>query len=195
MANINWSSIMQKAEDYIEKEVKPKLEKYMLTGVTFGLKGKLPKSPEEAAMKFFEVLKWEITDHIGASYASGDISLEAANQIISSIYYDKPRKVGDRYRIDIWFEGDHHRDSLAPDTYDGVDNIIALLNKGYPSDGRSRIRPVHGVWQGHGDEEIYSLTHRSGAHFIEQAVTDFMGNYGTDYGVVDIEVSDEYTNN
>lgn len=201
MSNINWDSIKKKAEDYLSspagrKRVEETVEMIMLGRISFGagaVGSRKRKTPAEAASKFCEVLRRTLMDCVGSDYADGDISQEAATAI-DNLGYDKPYRVGDKYYMDIFFRGDKHRESLVPDSYDGVNNIIALLNKGYPTDGRSRIHAVKGVWVGHGDEERYSLTHRSGAHFIEQAVDNFMGNYGTDYGVLDIEVSSEYTN-
>lgn len=97
--------------------------------------------------------------------------------------------------IFIYFTGDTHRESLYPEGYEGgVDNIVALLNNGYHASGY-----VYGWWDGHQDYAgghtdlrnagmessvwIRSRKDFDGYHFIQQAVQDFNGNYGSDYNV------------
>ena len=73
---------------------------------------------------------------------------------------------------------------LFPDKYKCRDNIVALFNNGYSADGQ-----VYGMWHG---RQIASLKERIGENFIEQAVRDFIGNYGSEYNVIDIKVDPIY---
>ena len=92
--------------------------------------------------------------------------------------------------IEINFGDDLSRESLQPQTYGGVNNIIAIFNNGYPSDaGRSAaISHVTGVWHG---VEIHALGYRPGLHFMQQAVADFNAAYGAQYGVT-VELAEVY---
>lgn len=101
--------------------------------------------------------------------------------------------------IYIYFEDDLHRDSLYSEGYDGINNIVALLNNGYHARDY-----VYGDWDGHRptgeavfdgrsiDTSAYirSRKDREGLHFIQQAIQDFNGNYGTDYNVTAVAADD-----
>lgn len=103
--------------------------------------------------------------------------------------------------IVVRFGGDLHRDSLENDHgYEGIDNIVALFNNGY--DARNY---VYGWWNGHtattdevsfrsgtdGDYAwVRSKLSRPALNFIQQAVADFNGNYGADYGAVAVAGED-----
>ena len=101
--------------------------------------------------------------------------------------------------IYVYFEGGLHRDSLYPEGYDGVDNIVALLNNGYHAHNY-----VYGQWKGHAptggsvsrggfdsaDAWIRSRKDREGLGFIQQAIRDFNANYGADYKVTAIAGGD-----
>ena len=52
------------------------------------------------------------------------------------------------------------------------------------------MRPVHGMWHGH---ETWSRTVIPGAHFVDNAVSSFMGNYASEYNVIDISVGDAFS--
>lgn len=197
MAGINWDSIMKKANACMnttqkKREIRTKVDLHMLGKISLGSGGGKGSShtPEEAADKFIEILMREIKTHENASYASGGISRSAIAGF-PEIEHGTPYRVGDKYCIDIYFEGDLSRPSLAPSYYDGINNIIALLNSGYEAGHR-----VYGTWESRAwtdDERIASLVSRGGAHFIESAVDNFMGNYSTEYGVEKIDISDTYT--
>lgn len=197
MAGVNWDSVLKKAQACMnspvkQKEINNKVDLHMLGKITLGLSGggRSAKTPEEAAVKFIDVLYREIQSHAGGSYASGGMG-PSAIAALSNLDYGSPYRVGDKYYIDVYFEEDLARPSLAPTRYGGVDNIAVLLNSGYEAGHR-----VYGVWESHSigdDERIGSLVSRGGAHFIQSAVDGFMGNYSTEYGVEKIEVSDAYT--
>lgn len=200
MAGVNWESVLKKAKACMntpakKAEASAKIDGYMMSkvGLSFGVShsgaaGKRMMPPSFAAMKFIDTLTDEIRSHLGSNYANGDFHYTAL-EALTEISHSEPYRVGDRYYVDIYFDGDLSRPSLAPDEYDGIGNIAALLNNGYTASHR-----VYGVWENHsiGDERIASLLSRGGAHFVQQAIRDYMGNYAADYGVIDIKVSDEY---
>lgn len=192
MAGINMKSILAKAQACtasaeLQKKIEAKIDQVMLTGG--GAPGGAAISTagaSAAAGKFIEVLQNEVKSlGGGGSYSGGGLG-DTAVSAATSLEHGAPQKVGkNKYQIDVWFSGDLHRDSLAPDKYDGVDNIVALLNNGRKrTDGSA-----YGLWHGH---EIVGLRYRSGANFISSAVHNFMANYGTEYGVTDIDVSPIY---
>lgn len=203
MAEINWDSIMSKAMGYMETpEMKTKVREFtdsiLLGKIRVSGKGamKAPKTVEDAAAKFIEVLYNELNSHIGADYVNGEFSA-LARDALSDLDYGKPYRVGDEYYIGVYFNTDLHRKSLEPTKYGGIDNIAALLNSGYLARNY-----VYGVWTDHmGDrstdvhgrtKKIPSLRERAGTHFVEQAIADFMGNYATEYNVLSITPSEDY---
>lgn len=181
MAGVNMESILAKAQAYTEspefkKKVSAKTDDIMLHGGgtptgTLGAAISIAGA-SAAADKFIEVLQGEISS-LGAS-------------IDAELTHSSPYKVGDnRYQITVDFSGGVHRESLYPEGYPGgINNIVALLNKGY-----SAGKKVYGVWHG---QQIASLQHRDGLGFISSAVSNFMGNYGNEYGVLDITVDPIY---
>lgn len=196
MASIDFSRILDKAKKYTEtgkfKKEKDKIVTGALLGkITLGAGSNLRDNIENAssaADKFIVVLRNEIGNHIGSDYSKGQFS-ELARDVLDDITHSAPYSDGDKVYVDIMFTDDRHRDSLDP-SYEGIDNIIALLNNGYNANGA-----VFGDWIDHNNvehEDTWSVRRRGGAHFIEQAVTDFWGNYATDYNVIDIKVAEEY---
>ena len=100
-----------------------------------------------------------------------------------SLSIGKPqRQADDSYTIEINFTDDLTRESLQPEKYGGVRNIIAIFNNGYPAD-RSRseaISHVSGYWRG---KETVALEFRPGLYFLQDAVNDFNMNYGMHLGM------------
>lgn len=127
--------------------------------------------------------------------------------ILSMDYNPKPIYVGDGFEILFLFGGDLHRDSLedGSDYYNGafgghtgsvrtgetgIENIIALFNNGAKAQDYT-----YGWWNGHkatGDASFRSASpegdfawvrskkDRAPLHFIQQAIDDFNGNYGSE---------------
>lgn len=92
------------------------------------------------------------------------------------------RQADDSYTIEINFTDDLTRESLQPEKYGGVRNIVAIFNNGYPAD-RSRseaISHVAGYWHG---KETVALEFRPGLYFLQDAVNDFNMNYGMPLGM------------
>lgn len=196
MSTINMKSILDKAKACtasakFQKQIEAKTDEIVLTGGGKGLAGKAITigGASMAAAKFIEVLQNEIRDlEASSGFAEGKLGHTAVSAL-EKLEHGSPRKIGkNKYQIEVWFSGNLHRDSLAPDEYDGIDNIAALLNKGYTAN-----QPVYGVWMGHsGNFNIASLPQRSGAQFIQNAVRNYMANYANEYGVLDIKIDDIY---
>ena len=190
MPGINMESILKKAQAYVDSQsfqdkISKKIDEAVLNGTSYQF-GSRKGDAYGAASKFIEVMKATIESLGGSSGESilGPTAISAA----SNLEYVDPVKIGqNKYMIGIYFVGDLHRESLDPSKYSGVDNIVALLNNGYSAKGA-----VRGVWSGHTTEPIWSRVNFGGAHFIEQAVKDFLGNYESEYGVLDLEVDDKY---
>lgn len=181
MSGINMESILAKAKACTEtSQFQRKIEQKADTLITTGGAASTPggrmvtiSGMSMAAAKFIEVLKGEIE--------GSDIAISNA----ISLEHGSPQKVGtNKYQIEVWFSNNLHRESLVPDRYGGIDNIVALFNNGY-----SAGNTVYGIWHG---KEIASLTERTGIHFIESAVRNYMANYASEYGVIDIEIDGVY---
>lgn len=202
MSQINMASILKKAEEYMEtpemqKKVEEKIDSIVLGEISFYFGGHNTNKVlgqtidiKLAADKFIEVLINEIiamaaTD--SSSIASGGLG-PTAIEALTKLVKGRPYKIGkNRYKIEISFSEDLSRESLSPEDYEGVQNIAALLNKGY-----NASHSVYGVWKGHGDNPRFSLKHREGSHFIENAIQNFMGNYAYEFGVISVTPNDIY---
>lgn len=194
MATINWSSIEQKAKQYLQTpDGKKRAQQYTDSVVMGKASSNMPakhfKPPEDAADKFIEILQSTISNLLSTDggYSEGKLGATAVNAL-TKLAHSTVRKSGEStYTIEVNFTEDLSRQSLAPGKYEDVRNIAALLNHGYSAD-----HTVVGVWHGHGDEPIHSLAQRSGAYFIETAKRIFMQEYAPEYGVIDIKVNDIY---
>ena len=176
-ASVNTNSVLAKAKSYMagqagQAKVNKVVDKVLLGNVRLQT-GKSVHTPEDAASKFIEVLHKSITS-VGLS--------EGAIAAISDIDYTSPHKVGQStYTINVYFSGDMSRPSLNEAKYGSINDLVALFNNGVDH----TMRSVHGVWHG---RETWSRTVIPGTQFIEQAVTDFKGNYASEYNVIDISV-------
>lgn len=209
MANINMSSIMYKLKKYTEsdefkKRITAKTDEIILHGGGSSGSGSslTITGASGAAGKFIEVLQEEIRSLEATSgFADGKLGSTAVSAL-EKLEHGTPVKVGEnQYQIEVWFgdsgaDSDKYlqRDSLAPDEFDGINNIAALLNNGYKDHGKMMTNnPVYGVWMGHsGSFNIPALRQRSGAYFIQNAIRNYMENYAAEYGVIDIKVDDIY---
>lgn len=109
----------------------------------------------------------------------------------SSIIVGEPKLVPTdkgKYLLEISFdEAALRRESLNPDKYDGVENIIKLFVTGYHAGG-----VVRGKWRGHGDEIISSLPDRESNDFLNNAVREFNSSHGGNAMAI---IREEYKNN
>ncbi len=177
MASINMDSILAKAKAHMgssagQSKVNTVVSKVMLGNIRLQ-SGGTAHTPEEAASKFIEVLRGSIN--------SAGLS-EGAIGAVSNIEHGSAHSIGNNtYIIGVYFVGDMTRPSLDESNYGGINDIVALFNNGVDH----TMRPVHGLWHG---RETWSRTVIPGTHFIEQAVADFMGNYASEYNVINISV-------
>lgn len=106
------------------------------------------------------------------------------------------------FEIPLYFEGDLHRDSLDNDLgYEGINNIVALFNNGYHAQNY-----VYGWWDNHSPSGaaighslyndnyawVRSKKERDALKFIQQAISDFNGNYGSEYNITAVIAADIY---
>lgn len=179
MAGINMASILAKAQacmysDKKQKEVRDVVNRAMLGQIRLQTSGGSAHTPEEAAAKFIEVLHTEMNS---AGLSPGAIDA------IYELDHTAPMRIGDRneYLIRVFFADDLSRPSLQESKYGSINDLAELFNDGVDH----KMRPVHGEWHG---EETWSRTVIPGTHFMEQAITDFLGNYGYEYNVTDIKL-------
>lgn len=188
MARVNISSIMSRVNEFAKSQRgKDRMMQYLAKCRING------KNKTEAGNKI-------ITEQTMICAAETLISMlkETASQYrlpesviahFASLDYSQPVPYGKesgQYKCDITFADDLSRMSLlittgkraGRRTGDGIDNIVSLFDTGYDADKR-----VYGVWDGHGDNVIASLTHRDGLHFMRDAVDSFNREYGAAYGV------------
>lgn len=182
MASIDWKVVDDKINAYLysyegEEEIAKIVDKVMLGQLSF--KKNTDGSShtiQEAADKFIQVLVSDI-------YNSG-LSDYAIDVITQNIDFAEPFKRGDNtYSIMVYWLDDMSRPSLDPRQGELYD-LVSLLNYGVGHE----MNRVYGEWHG---KKIGSKTTIIGAHFIEQAIEDFLGNYGTEYGVDNITVLED----
>lgn len=191
MPSINMASITAKANSFLKssqgkKLIQEAVDKKILGELNFFTSAKGLGNIYHAAYVFIDTLRAEIQSSVGADYSGGGISQEAANEFMN-IECGEPEKVKDGvYKIPVYFADNLHRDSVAPQTYRGADNIIDLLNAGFETESGKSIR---GEWKG---ERIWTLPYRNGTQFIENAIRVFMRDYAAKFNVVSVEPSGEY---
>lgn len=191
MPSINMAKIASKADiilhtPKIKKKIMEAADKKILGGFTFFSNSNGTGNIYHIADAFIKVLRAEIDNSIGTNFAGGSISATAAAEFMR-LGYDPPKKIRDGvYSISVYFVDNGHRDSVAPKLYDGVDNIIDLLNAGYHTKSGKSIR---GDWRG---AQILTLPSRHGAHFIDDAIRVFMRDCAREFHVISIEPNGEY---
>lgn len=104
---------------------------------------------------------------------------------IESFQASSPEEHDGIVNISISMLDDPSRDSVQPQTYEGVYNIVALFNSGYTAKAS-----VHGYWET-ADKDIWTLKHRDGLHFMQSAIERFNKVYGSEYNVT-VFLSSEY---
>lgn len=184
---INYEAILKKVESSpaVKKKIEDKKKKMLLEdGDVYQKVSKVADDIAVCLHRSIEDLR--ATDGFRDGYL-GSTAVEALlDEMIQNTVY-----LGDgKYRIYTYFDN-IHRESLMPSKYpQGVDNLADWLNSGYDFG-----HTVRGVWRGHGDDEIFSLAHRQGAHFTETAIKEFLGNYPKTYkGIKILDVTQESKN-
>ena len=203
MPAINMNSIMSKVGAYSRSvsgklRMKECIQKYAAEGKSKTAGGSKVMTEDEmwkAAAKLIWVLQ--------ETARNFDLP-QSVMQHFNSLECSKPYRMPDGSTVMyVYFEDDLRRESLE-DGYDyyggkfggytgeGIDNIVALLNNGAHAKDYT-----YGWWNGHsptgdalsrsmgtdGFAWVKSKKDREGLHFIQQAVNDFNGNYGSEYNV------------
>lgn len=182
MPTINMDSILDKLyawerSDKGQKKIQGTVNKYVRNNVRrtkAGSRVVTENDMREAAKKLVQTIR---DTALGCNLPSS----VAAH--FGSLKVGKLQRQSDgSYIIEINFTDDLTRESLQPEKYGGVRNIIAIFNNGYPSDlGRSEaISHVSGWWHG---KETTALEFRQGLYFMQDAVNDFNLNYGMPLGM------------
>lgn len=152
----------------------------------------------EAAQKLADIIRRNV--HSGL-YGN------SINKIVDSgIIISRPVRTGkykgrSTWAIDISFNPSMlHRDSLEilhkgrviGHTGYGIDNIMSLLDTGYPYADDAKMKSVRGYWR---SKWCYILTplERAGDHFMSDSVNEFNALYGQEYFCyASIVAPDEY---
>lgn len=182
MPTINMDSILDKIyawerSDKGQKKIQSTVNKYVRNNVDrtkAGSRVVTQRAMREAAQKLVQTVK--DTAH------SCDLPASVLAHFDSLSVGKLQRQADGSYIIEINFTDDLTRESLQPEKYGGVRNIIAIFNNGYPSDmSRSEaISHVAGYWHG---KETVALEFRPGLYFLQTAVNDFNLNYGMPLGM------------
>lgn len=88
--------------------------------------------------------------------------------------------------ISINMMDDPKRPSLLPEDFDGVENIVAIFNRGVHAQGA-----VYGYWASAG-KDVWSQGTRPALHFMESAINEFNMKYGGKYDVT-VTLNAQYT--
>lgn len=182
MPTINMDSILDKLyawerSDKGQKKIQSTVNKYVRNNVRktkAGSRVVTENDMREAAKKLVQTIRdTALGCNLPSSVAAHFGSLKVGKL---------QRQPDGSYIIEINFTDDLTRESLQPEKYGGVRNIIAIFNNGYPSDrGRSEaISHVSGWWHG---KETTALEFRQGLYFMQDAVNDFNLNYGMPLGM------------
>lgn len=182
MASINLGSILAKVDDWKEsdkgrKRMKKTLDNYVRNNV-----GKTQAGSPVLTRKAMIDYGNKLIQAIQNTALSCDLPDSVAAHF-SSLKRGKTIILPDgSYVMEISFTDDLTRESLEPQRYGGVRNIVAIFNNGYPADaGRSEaISNVYGWWHGN---YIHALGARQGLHFMQTAVDDFNQTYGSQFGI------------
>lgn len=180
-----------------QARIQEKLEEYTRNGVEKTAAGDsvIPEVQiHKAAAKFIEILRMTAQSYnLPESVMQHIWGMESGHII----------QTKDGFEIPLYFSGDLHRDSLENDLgYGGVSNIVALFNNGYHAQNYT-----YGWWEGHGASTaetsmrsggdgdyawVRSKKERDALKFIQQAIQDFNGNYGSEFNVTAIVAADIY---
>ena len=182
MANINLGSVLAKVDDWEEsdkgrKRMKKTLDNYVRNNV-----GKTQAGSPVLTRKAMIDYGNKLIQAIQNTALSCDLPDSVAAHF-SSLKRGKTTILPDgSYVMEISFTDDLTRESLEPQRYCGVRNIVAIFNNGYPADaGRSEaISNVYGWWHGN---YIHALGARQGLHFMQTAVDYFNQTYGSQFGI------------
>lgn len=160
MAYIDWGNIdsIQYSDDFLKNKNK------LIRNIP---KGKI-SSFSEAGVKLKRCIEMEIED-----------SGFEVSRLVDDIYISNPIPQDSHVTIMVSVLG-KHVDSLYEEGYpEGYPDIAELLDRGYNA--------KHIVYKKMDDgSRIYGLKTRAGLNYFSKAVDDFLGNYGSEYNVIDV---------
>ena len=170
MSNINWGSIMKKANAFLHsKEGKAAIKS----------RGKNTYDEAElvteAAEMFIEVLR----DSIHSSGMSANVASAIDALSHDSAVINDGKAIG---KINVYFDGDLSRPSLDVSRYGTLDDLAELFDTGVDH----TMKRVWGTWHGN---RVGSSTVIPGTHFMESAVSNFLSGYGSEYNVVSVDIN------
>ena len=187
MAKINMGVIRNQAISAIQSEFSDVSKSSISSSVKGGIRG----MSEEAALKeataagelFVETFLDTVRSTPGVGAIQGLLTDISAGTPVPTETVNTPNSITQYFDIPISFgDGDVHRNSLQPWRYGGVDNIISLFERGYHAHAS-----IKGIWEGHGDTPIWSLTDREPAMFGINSRIAFVGKYGDKYKMTSID--------
>lgn len=146
--------------------------------------------PEGMMIEAGEIMRNILRERILSGSYGKSIDNIANSGIIVSPPYESGKK-GKRtlWSIDIDFDPTMlHRDSLqirrkgriVAHTGRGIDNIMSLLDTGYPYSPSAQMKSVRGFWESRW-VTIMTPLERAGDHFMSDAVNEFNTVYGSEY--------------
>jgi len=186
---INFDSITEKTKKYIESDEGQDL----VSGIAIPEEMML-----EAADKLAAILRRNI---LSGRYGQSINRIAESGIIISHPVKSGKFKGRTTWAIDISFNPSMlHRDSLeiirkgrvVGHTGEGIDNIMSLLDTGFPYADDAQMKSVRGYWRSRWTT-IKTPLERAGDHFMYDTVSEFNALYGRDYFCyATIEAPDEY---
>ncbi len=191
---INESTLTKKINQYAitpagKKLIRSRIDDYRKTGKQLANGTRIAGKAEMTNLA--KILSTITRKHLPASIARVGEALKDSEPV---------KTIGGGYEVIVRFSRDAlHRDSLYEDRYEGIDNIVALLNNGYRASNY-----VYGWWDGHKptgaatqrsslDSDyawIRSMKEREALHFMQDAMEEFNSLFGEKFNVTALLGSD-----
>lgn len=188
MAIINESSILAKIKEFERSSAgQKKMRTAYNQMVRSGSKKKTSGGSEIVTEQKAIELANRLAESIKATAASTGMSQSVLDDVNSITVGEVKMMPDGSFSAELNFTADRFRPSLRPDKYDGIDNIVALFNNGYPYTAAK----YHVIGEWHGQKGVRGQPKRTGLHFMNTAVNDFNSTYGAKYNVF-AELSGEY---
>ena len=178
---ISVSDLLSKLQDYVntsagKKKIDDKIMSYRKgldpkvksTGRTYGGGVIMTEKQMVSAAK-------DLISMIRSAAAQEDLPASVMEHIESFDYTLPYITANGSFQIQIYMTDDPKRESLNPNKYGGVDNIVAIFNNGYTANNR-----IRGEWHG---KRTLSLDKRQGSFFMQKAVDSFNAKYGSQFDI------------
>lgn len=182
MANINIDSVLDKVYEWEHSSRGQKKMDQVISGYVHRNKERTEAGGEILTKKKMAEAGNLLVKTIKKAASSCNLPYSVAKHF-DSLSRSRPIKQSDgSYKIELVFTDDLSRESLQPEDYGGVTNIVAIFNNGYP-ENRSKeeaISHITGWWH---DKNVNALPYRQGLYFMQDAVNDFNENYAIPRGM------------